>query len=499
MKQVQFENQLAINSNITLKDIRNLILATRLIIQDNAINDLKTTLPRLGTFKKKLRAAKQKYNINTETVQTISAKNSLYMTRAGFQQQLLEPRYHESYTYKPDRIYPDSELCHLLSTLTNLELKTCKEFVYQFVSTVINTVIEGENVTIRNLGAFSKKTISMRPIAPRTPPFGTFKIFFSSYYAQFITYHSVNENYYLAKSLSCISWLYEFAELEKNIHTLCCSSTSGVYSAIVTVVGGRQVQSSYDGLIWTNIGTPDGVNNNNMIMIQPSGAFVKHLTYTSLNPLIASSDGFSWSEITQETPTQIFRIFCKHNFPFALAFGKKLVDTEFVSGVFITYDGFGYSFTTNDVSISLGDCAYSPVLNTFVIIDGTNLNTPIAISNGGTSWSLLDTGIDFYDRQIEYAQFLELFVITGIFEGETAVLTSTDSINWTPYKFGFYVEPLCVACVETSKQIIIYLNYGTGYTSVVSTDGIKWKARTTYDTREVINFRAAKALKIAIQ
>jgi nucleoid DNA-binding protein len=125
--------------------------------------------PRIGTFYVGKFRARRMHNLHGTGTITARARNLPKMTRYQLPTQTLTPTWRSDKSFDMDVIYPDSRLAVRMLLAQVATLDQCNHLVYLLAQLIIDQMVLGNRITIRNIGRFESSTwIARNGRNPRT-------------------------------------------------------------------------------------------------------------------------------------------------------------------------------------------------------------------------------------------------------------------------------------------------------------------------------------------
>ena len=267
-------------------------------------------------------------------------------------------------------------------------------------------------------------------------------------------------------SEDAINW-----ELTSNsISSLSSITYSPKLNLLVAVGSSSAVITSTDGINWTKQHI-DGYFDLNQIEYFPE--LNKFVCVGAA--VITSEDGINWTKCDNPSSRNLLAICYSPELNLFAA-----IDS---SDVYTSTDGTNWTKCDNPPPESnLKSITYSSELNLFVIVSMDKAyKSPDSIT-----WSESSVGILGSDviQSITYSQELKLFAIACSYP--SAVITSTDGINWTRHILNNSVN-YNLSCITYSPELNLFVAGGLGGT-VVSSDGINWEGSLLGDKIQSITY-----------
>lgn len=155
MKQVVFEQNMAVIMTLPVKTIQSLVRAFIAVIQERlTVGDL-VIIPRFGLFYAAVRAPKNIYNPFYESVIFYGTSNVVKFHQYYYAGKVLDPTWKSYITVKSTYEYPESDLALRISELAAIDILICNQFVYALVDEMVRLINDGDTVTFNNLGTFN--------------------------------------------------------------------------------------------------------------------------------------------------------------------------------------------------------------------------------------------------------------------------------------------------------------------------------------------------------
>lgn len=496
MKQKDFEKAFSIYTGMTSELVTRLIKSMTEVIKTNIRNDVRTNLPRMGAIYRKIRAAKSRYDIHSETTVDFPATATAYMKRAGYQQQYMSELYQPTKTFKDARTYPENDLAKQININTGIDILTCNLFVYEFVNFLIAVCETLDKVSFRKLGRFYLDIIVNRPVGYNFPSVTMQNLVYSNFYNKFFTSGGISGGAKVASSNTLTTWAEITTTEATTLTPLAISSVSGKCVTLLPPNATPEVVISDDMQSWTNIGGTYNCQVNTLKYLHASGIWLAS-NNDNAYPFIYSLDGENWyQKAGVGVVDEVLVIINSEDLNYTVAIGRGDTLGTHDIGVRLSSDGINWSWYEWDSAINFRIGLYAANLGILVAWRTDISENNIAISTVGVVWDDYPTIEGFRITDLVYSPELSLFVAVGSLSGNHRFVTSPDAIVWTLQAYSFDGSELKLIWNQKKNIFLCYYTL-TGIQKLVkSIDGVAWQLDNGRENRDVIKFKPSRTLNL---
>jgi len=386
MTQTELIQSLFDNLSIPKSTLRHLLRTLRAVIHSNLMADQPSSLPRLGTIIKIARAARNRWNPRTSTVQSNPPNNVVKMTRHGLPSQILEPSWSPNYDYANWHQYPDSALAAQLATASITDLKTCNLFVSTLVSTIIDALYDADTITINNLGTWTARDYTVRGFQPASPIAHWQAVCWAPELGIFCAVNNTPIDYAVMHSKLADHWQPEAAILSVGWLGICWAPELGIFCAVGQAETGGNSMTSPDGQNWTASAQITSAGGTDVCWAPELGIFCAvGFSINDINSAVAimtSPDGQAWSPQTAPQGG----IWQAVSWAPALGIFCVVGLGETSSDIMISPDGQNWTPSNEPRGGSYHDVCWAPELGIFCAVAGNGLSSVTKTSTDGLGW-----------------------------------------------------------------------------------------------------------------